>query len=74
LIQVWATAGTLRWSYLDSAWLQEQAARQLSNRAGNNGKMVLTAPSAALGGFLAKYASDDKPHGGVKGWQRLQSA
>jgi len=72
LIRVWTAGGTLRWAFLDSPWLHEQVARQLATRAGNNGKIVLTAPSIALRGFLAQYAADDRAHGDVTEWQRLQ--
>jgi hypothetical protein len=72
LIRILASSGSLRWTYLDSAWLRQQAAQELPNRARDNDKMLLTAAAAPLRGFLAKYAADDRAHGDVAEWQRLQ--
>ncbi|MGB9457415.1 MAG: hypothetical protein WCB12_15315 [Bryobacteraceae bacterium] len=72
LIRIWATSGSLRWTYLDSEWLRQQAVQELPNRPGDNNKMLLTAAAAPLRAFLAKYAADDKAHGDIEDWQRLQ--
>jgi len=72
LIRVWVTSGSLRWAYLDSAWLRQQAAQELPNRPRGKDKMALMAPSAALRGFLAKYAADDKAHGEIGELQRVK--
>jgi len=72
LIRIWATGGSLRWTYLDSEWLRQQAAQELPNRARDNNKMLLTAAAAPLRAFLAKYAADDRAHGDIAEWQRLQ--
>jgi hypothetical protein len=34
--------------------------------------MLLTAPGAVIRNFLAKYGVDDRAHGSVTEWQRLQ--
>lgn len=72
LIRIWTASGSLRWTYLDSEWLRQLAAQELPNRARDNNNVLLTAPSASLRGFLAKYAADDRAHGGIEEWQRLQ--
>ena|ERR1017187_725574 len=72
LIRIWTTGGSLRWTFLDSEWLRQQAALELPSRARDNNRMLLTAPAAALRGVLAKYAADDKAHGDIEEWQRLQ--
>jgi hypothetical protein len=72
LIRVLASGATLRWTYLDSEWLRQQAAQALPNRARDNNKMLLTAPAAPLQDFLTKYAADDRAHGDVEEWQRAQ--
>ena len=72
LIRILASSGSLRWSYLDSDWLRQQAAQELPNRARDNNKMLLTAPPATLRDFLAKYAADDRAHGDVEEWQHPQ--
>jgi hypothetical protein len=72
LIRILSSSGSLRWSYLDSAWLRQQAAQELPNRARDNDKMLLTAAAAPLRDFLTKYAADDKAHGDEEEWQRAQ--
>lgn len=72
LIRVLASGGSLRWTFLDSEWLRQEAAQQLPNRTRDNNKMLLTAPAASLRDFLAKYAADDKAHGDIEEWQRVQ--
>jgi len=72
LIRVLASGGSLRWTFLDSEWLRQQAAQELPSRARDSGKMLLTAPTASLRDFLTKYAADDKAHGDLEEWQRLQ--
>jgi hypothetical protein len=71
-IRIWTTNGSLRWTFLDSEWLRQQAAQELPNRARDNSRILLTAPSTSLRSFLAKYAADDRSHGEVEDWQRLQ--
>jgi hypothetical protein len=34
--------------------------------------LVLTAPGAAVRAFVAKYGVDDKAHGDIIEWQRVQ--
>jgi hypothetical protein len=72
LIRILASSGSLRWTFLDSEWLRQQAAHELPNRARDSGKMLLTAPGGSLRDFLAKYAADDRAHGDVEEWQRPQ--
>jgi len=72
LVRILASSESLRWAFLDSDWLRQQAARELPNRARDNHKMLLTAPAATLRDFLAKYAADDRAHGDIAEWQRPQ--
>ncbi|MGB7762478.1 MAG: hypothetical protein WBL61_21770 [Bryobacteraceae bacterium] len=72
LVRVLASSGSLRWTYLDSEWLRQQAAQELPNRARGSGKMLVMAAAAPLRDFLTKYAADDKAHGDVEEWQRAQ--
>ncbi|HYW48773.1 MAG TPA: hypothetical protein VE959_38265 [Bryobacteraceae bacterium] len=69
-VRVWIEGSQLRWSYLDSEWLREQAGRQLAVRSLEK-RMLLSAPGAATRSFLTKYAADEKAHGGIATWQRL---
>ncbi len=72
LIRILSSGAALRWAYLDSEWLRQHAAGELANRQRDGGKLLLTAPSARLAGFLANYAADDRAHGEIQEWQRLQ--
>ena len=72
LIRIWTGGGSLRWTYLDSEWLRQQAAQELPNRVRDDNKMLLTAPAAPLHGFLSKYAADARAYGNIEEWQRLQ--
>ncbi len=59
LARVWLDGNTLRWSFLDSDWLQEQAAKQLpAQRIGD--ALVLSSSSGAAWNFLMKAATDDR--------------
>jgi hypothetical protein len=71
LVRIWTEGGTLRWTYLDTEWLRQQASQLLPNRADDK-RMVLTAPGAAIRAFVAKYGIDDKAHGDTTEWQRVQ--
>jgi hypothetical protein len=72
LIRILSSSDTLKWAYLDSDWLREHAAQELANRPRDGGKLLLTAPSVRLSAFLVKYAPDERAHGDVEEWQRLQ--
>jgi hypothetical protein len=71
VVRIWTGGGTLRWAYLDTEWLRKQAAQLLPNRADDK-RLVLTAPGAAVRAFVAKYGMDDKAHGDIVEWQRVQ--
>jgi len=72
LIRVLSSSPTLRWAYLDSDWLRQHAAGELTNRPRGGGKLVLTAPTAPLAAFLANYAADERARGDIEEWQRMQ--
>ena len=69
-IRIVSSGATLRWAFLDSDWLRQQAARELANRPRDGGKLLLTAPAPPLAAFLANYAADDRAHGDIEEWQR----
>ncbi|HKE26313.1 MAG TPA: hypothetical protein VKB88_28360 [Bryobacteraceae bacterium] len=72
LIRVLSSGATLRWAYLDSGWLRQHAAQELANRSRSDGKLLLTAPAVPLTAFLTNYAADERAHGDVEEWQRMQ--
>jgi hypothetical protein len=60
--RVWPEGSTLRWAFLDSKWLREQAA-QLPTRAKGDGTMLMATPEA-VHAFLLKFAADPKSYEG----------
>jgi hypothetical protein len=72
LIRILSSGATLRWTYLDSDWLRQHAAQELASRPRHGGKLLLTAPSAAIAAFLVNYAADERAHDDVQEWQPLQ--
>jgi hypothetical protein len=71
VVRIWTKGGTLRWAYLDTEWLRQQASQLLPNRTDDK-RLVLTAPGTAVRAFVAKYGVDDKAHGDTIEWQRVQ--
>lgn len=70
IMRLWLTSGLLRWAFLDSDWLKQQAA-SLATHSGD-GKMVLFSPTAAVRAFIAANGVDEKAYGQVATWQRVQ--
>ena len=64
LVRVWTGDKTLRWAFLDSDWLKEQAAKQLPVQALEK-RTLATASSEAMHAFLLKNAGDDRAHGKI---------
>ena len=71
VVRIWTGGGSLRWTYLDTDWLRQQASQLLPSRADDK-RMVLTAPGAAVRAFVAKLGVDDKAHGDATEWQSVQ--
>ena len=57
-VRIWVDSATLRFTFLDSKWLREHAAKELPVQ--DNDRTLITAPAAALGQFLARYAADER--------------
>jgi hypothetical protein len=62
VVRVWPEAAKLGWAFLDSDWLRQQAGT-LSPSQPAGERTLLTAPAAAVRGFVTKYAADDRAHG-----------
>jgi hypothetical protein len=58
-VRVWTEGGTLRFAFLQSDWLKEQAGRQLPTVPVKD-RTLIAAPSEAVGNFLAKIGADPK--------------
>jgi hypothetical protein len=70
IVRLWINGASLQWAFLDSDWLKQQAAA-LPAHSGE-GKMQLFAPTASVRAFIAANGADDKAHGQIAAWQRLQ--
>ena len=70
IARIWLTFGTLRWAFLDSGWLKQQAAVLATHDA--DGKMLLLSPTAAVRAFIAANGANDQAYGKVATWQKVQ--
>lgn len=61
LARVWPDGGTLRWVFLDSGWLEEQAKQSLGTQVAGD-RTIVTAKGAALVQFVKKFAIDEKAY------------
>jgi hypothetical protein len=61
VVRVWPEGNMLRWTFLDSKWLREQAGRELASLPRGDGQL-LTAPGDAVRRTLLKYAGDSKAY------------
>jgi hypothetical protein len=59
LVRVWPDGATLRWAFLDSDWMKEQAVRQLPTRKLDDRLLISASPEAAHA-LMLKYAADDR--------------
>jgi len=62
MARVWVEGSTLRWIFLDSKWLRQQAAELAGQPSGN--RTLLTSPEAAARAFAWKYAGDARAYEG----------
>jgi hypothetical protein len=69
IARVWVNGATLRWAFLDSDWMKEQAGQVLANRSSDK-KMVLSGPGASVRALIGKVGSDEKAYGAVTTWER----
>jgi hypothetical protein len=73
LVRVWVDSETLRWTFLDSKWIQEQMAQKpLALRKLDKDSALVTAEAPAVREFLGAVASDERAHGDVARFQRLK--
>lgn len=70
IVRLWIDGPGLRWAFLDSDWLKQQAASLPAHTAG--GKMQLFAPSDTVRAFLAVNGLNDKAYGKTATWQKAQ--
>jgi hypothetical protein len=61
LVRVWPEGNLLRWTFLDSQWLRDQAAKELASQA-KGSLQLLTGPGETVRSVLLKYAADSKAY------------
>jgi hypothetical protein len=71
LVRVWTEGASLRTGILGSEWPGEEASQQLASRPLRSA-MLLTAPGAAIRGFLMKHEPDETAYCDLTTFQRLQ--
>jgi len=71
LVRVWPGGNSLRFAFLDSGWLREQAAKQLAT-AQTGDRTLITAPGEAVRSFLLKSGADEKAYGKAEVVERVQ--
>src|ERR1044071_4341202 len=59
LARVWRDGNTLRWAFLDSTWMKEQASRELAARPEGD-SILVTAPHEDVRAFVRKAAADER--------------
>jgi hypothetical protein len=71
IVRVWPGGNSLKFAFLDSDWLRQQAAKQLAT-APTGDRLLITAPGEAVRSLLLKYGADEKAYGAVEVLARVQ--
>jgi hypothetical protein len=61
-LRVWVEGATIRMAFLDSAWLREKAAGQLTTEQVGD-RLLITSAGDAVTRFLLTYGADDRAYG-----------
>ncbi len=70
-VRVWTEGTTLRFSFLDSDWLRQQATQQLATQLAED-RTLITAPGESVRHFLMEYGADARAYGEVQTLERAQ--
>ncbi len=63
VVRLWPSASTLKWVYLESDWLKDQARQALSTQPSNSDTLITT-PGDAVPQFLKKFGADARAYSG----------
>jgi hypothetical protein len=63
VVRLWPSAGTLKWVYLESDWLKDQAKQALATQP-SGGDTLITTPGDAVAQFLKKFGADPRAYSG----------
>ena len=69
IMRLWINGPGLRWAFLDSDWLKQQATALAAHTS--DGKMQLFSPTASVRAFIAANGVNDKAYGQIATWQRM---
>jgi hypothetical protein len=70
IVRLWIDGSSLRWAYLDTDWLKQQAAALSTHTI--DGKMQIFSTTTAIRAFLTTTGEDDKACGKPVTWQKAQ--
>jgi hypothetical protein len=68
IMRLWLNGASLRWAFLDSDWLKEQATA-LATHSGD-GKMQVFSPASAVRAFLVANGGNEKAYGKIATWEK----
>jgi hypothetical protein len=71
LVRVWVDGATLRWAFLDSDWMKEQAAETVPTRKLDD-RLLITATPEAARALMWKHAGDERAFKEVETLTRVQ--
>lgn len=71
VVRVWPTGNSLRMAFLDTGWLKQQTARQLTTTTTDD-RLLITAPGEAVRAFLTKFGADERAYTEPGILQRVQ--
>jgi len=70
--RVWTEGGGLKWVFLDSDWLKDQAKQTLGTQIAGD-RTLITTKGAAVAEFIKKFGADEKAYSGeMKQFVRAQ--
>ncbi len=64
LMRLWVSDAKIRWAFIDSDWMREQAKKALATQE-NEGRTLITTQGEALMQFWQKFAGEDQAHGDI---------
>jgi len=70
VMRLWPNGASLRWAFLDSDWLKEQAAALYTHSS--DGKMQIFSPAESVRAWIVANGGNDKAYGKVVTWEKAQ--
>ena len=70
-VRVWVEGDTLSFALLDTAWIKDQARREIACEE-ESGMLIATAPGDQVARFLDAYGGDERAYGNVETLERVR--